>query len=456
VGMGPRSEIEPGRTVAGRYRVVDRIGTGGMAVVLLAEDTVLGRRVAIKRLHAASDANSARFEREARLGAYLNHPNLVTVFDTVQGDDAVLIVMEYVPGTRFSDVIERGDLEPGEAVEVLRCVAAALDHAHRQGVVHRDVKPANVLLRDDGVVKLADLGVATAAHVARITTQTDVVGTLTYIAPERLEGDDPGGPAADVYSLAAVAFEALAGRPPERGATPLEILERSDDPPPDLRRMWPAAPPRAAAALRRGLDPDPRRRQATATRLVEELDAGLASEGEEPATRPTGAISRGGAGARPPRWAVAAIGAGIAGLVGIAVALNSLGDEASEPARGAGTGDGGREAGRPEPSAEPPPASAQGDGDPARGAQLNDQGYALIRQGQPDAAVPVLKRAVRSYPPGTADLTYAYALFNLGNALRLSGKPEEAIPILERRLEIPNQTETVRRELEAARDEVED
>ena len=454
--MGARSEIEAGGVVAGRYRIVDRIGTGGMAVVMLAEDTVLGRRVAIKRLHAMSESNAARFEREARLGAYLNHPNLVTVFDTVEDEDAVLIVMEYVPGTRFSDLIERGELEPDHAVEVLRCVAAALDHAHKHGVVHRDVKPANVLVRDDGVVKLADLGIATAADVTRITTQTDVVGTLTYIAPERLEGDDPGGPAADVYSLAAVAFEALAGRAPDRGATPVEILERSDDPPPDLRHAWPAAPPRAAEALRRGLDPNPRRRQASATRLVDELDAGLGSERDEPPTQPVVSPRRGAAGVRPPHWAVAAIGAGIAALIAIAIAVNSLGGDASDPAKGPGADGGERESSPPPRGDEPPAAAAQGEGDPARGAELNDRGYQLIQQGRPEAAIPMLKRAVRSFPSGTADLAYAYALFNLGNALRLSGRPDEAIPILERRLEIPNQTETVRRELEAAQDEAEE
>jgi eukaryotic-like serine/threonine-protein kinase len=452
----PSSEIDAGEVVAGRYRIVDRIGTGGMAVVLLAVDTVLDREVAIKRLHAVSEDNRARFQREARLGAYLNHPNLVTVFDTVPDEDAVLIVMEYVPGTRLSDVIERGDLVPTEAVEILSWVATALDHAHSHGVVHRDVKPANVLLRDDGVVKLADLGVATAAHVSRITAQTDVVGTLTYIAPERLQGTDPGGPAADVYSLAAVGFEALAGRPPDRGATPVEILERSEDPPPDLRRMWPGAPPGAADALRRGLDPDPRRRQRSATELIEELDAGLASKDDETATRQFAAVPRGGVGARPPRWAVAGIGAGIAALVAIAIALNSVGDDAGQPTRGAGSGGGeGRESRPAERGDEAPVAVAEGAGDPAQGAQLNDRGYALIQQGQPEAAVPVLKRAVRSFPPGTTDLNYAYALFNLGNALRLSGRAQEAIPILERRLEIPNQTETVRQELEAARAEVE-
>jgi serine/threonine-protein kinase len=449
--MGPSSEIEAGELVAQRYRIVDRIGTGGMALVMLAEDTVLERSVAIKRLRAASDDNIARFEREARLGAYLNHPHLVTVFDIVEYEDAVLIVMEYVPGTRLSDLIERGDLEPAEAIDVLRCVAAALDHAHSHGVVHRDVKPANVLLRDDGVVKLADLGVATAAHVSRITTQTEVVGTLTYIAPERLEGGDRGGPAADVYSLAAVAFEALAGRPPQRGATPVEILERSEDPPPDLRGMWPSAPPPAAEALRRGLDPDPGERQASATRLIDELAAGLASEHREPATRSFAAVTRGADRARPPRWAIAAVGAGIGGLITLAIALNSLGGDPDEPARSADGGKGERES-RQGPRREAPPVARGGD-DPVRGAQLNDQGFSLIQQGQPEAAVPVLKRAVRAFPAGTGDLNYAYALFNLGNALRLSGRPEQAIPILERRLEIPDQTETVRQELEAARDE---
>src|SRR5215210_6207614 len=131
---------------AGRYRVVRRLGAGGMATVYLAEDERLGRRVAVKRLHADSPEDVAqRFAREARLGASLNHPNLVSVYDTVTDDDGVLIVMELVRGESLADALREGPLETEDALAVVRDVASALDHAHSHGVVHRDVKPANVL-----------------------------------------------------------------------------------------------------------------------------------------------------------------------------------------------------------------------------------------------------------------------------------------------------------------------
>src|SRR3954452_8192209 len=153
-----------GNLLAGRYRVIDRVGRGGMASVLLAEDERLGRQVAIKRLHAESPEDTARrFRREARLGASLNHPNLVAVYDIVTDEEGVLIVMEYVEGETLRDAIERGPTEPRRAIEILRGLAGALDHAHEEGIVHRDVKPANVLLGADGrTIKLADLGIATA------------------------------------------------------------------------------------------------------------------------------------------------------------------------------------------------------------------------------------------------------------------------------------------------------
>src|SRR5919107_1067278 len=157
--------------LAGRYRVIERVGSGGMATVLLAEDERLGRQVAVKRLHAESPEDTARrFQREAKLGASLNHPNIVAVYDIVSDEDGVLIVMEYVDGGTLRLELDSGPMAPVRAIEVLCGVAAALDHAHEHGVVHRDVKPANVLIaRRDGAVKLTDLGIATAAERTNIT-----------------------------------------------------------------------------------------------------------------------------------------------------------------------------------------------------------------------------------------------------------------------------------------------
>src|SRR3954469_16819879 len=168
--------------LAGRYRVERMLGRGGMAAVYLAHDETLDRPGGVKRLHRDSPADAARrFAREAKLGASLNHPNLVWVFDAVADDEGVLIVMEYVEGTTLARELESGPLRPRRAAEVIQGVARALDHAHEHGVVHRDVKPANVLLGAHGAVKLADLGIATAAEHTRITRSDVVLGTASYM-----------------------------------------------------------------------------------------------------------------------------------------------------------------------------------------------------------------------------------------------------------------------------------
>ena len=273
-----------GRVLAGRYRTIRRLGSGGMATVWLAEDERLRREVAVKRLHGdASDGDVVRrFQREARLGASLNHPNVVAVYDIAPDDEGVLIAMEYVEGRTLRDEMAAGPLPPERVLPVLRGVAAALDHAHELGVLHRDVKPANVLLRKDGAVKLADLGIATAAEQSRITRSGAVLGTAAYMAPERVEGE-AGDRAADVYALAAMAFEALSGRKPIEGATPLELAQRVvNQPVPDLRDVVPGAPAAAAAVLKRGLAKDPAERPPSAGGLVKELERAFAAEPTAP------------------------------------------------------------------------------------------------------------------------------------------------------------------------------
>jgi eukaryotic-like serine/threonine-protein kinase len=272
-----------GELIAGRYRIEKRLGAGGMAAVFLAKDTRLEREVAVKRLHADSpDDVGRRFQREAKVGASLNHPNIVAVYDTVTDDEGVLIIMEYVAGHTLRDEIARGPMDPARAIEVLCSVAAALDHAHKHGVVHRDVKPANVLIDDaGGAVKLADLGIATAAERTRITQSGAVLGTASYMAPERLDGG-AGGPGVDVYALGAVAFEMLSGRKAVEGATPLAIARRvATGPPADLREAVGDAPQAAADALKRALSRSPEDRQGSAGELVRELSAAYASQAEE-------------------------------------------------------------------------------------------------------------------------------------------------------------------------------
>jgi serine/threonine-protein kinase len=274
-----------GQVLAERYRTIRRLGSGGMATVWLAEDERLRRKVAVKRLHGdvTDDDLVRRFQREAQLGASLNHPSVVAVYDIAPDDEGVLIVMEYVEGRTLRDAIAEGPMPAERALPILRSVAEALDHAHGHGVLHRDVKPANVLLRKDGVVKLADLGIATAAEHSRITRSGAVLGTAAYMAPERLEGRD-GDSAADVYALAAVAFETLSGRKPIDGTTPLEVAQRVvNQPPADLRESLPGAPAAAAEVLRRGLAKDPAERPPSACGLVKELEKAFA---EAPRPKP--------------------------------------------------------------------------------------------------------------------------------------------------------------------------
>src|SRR3954469_7522535 len=258
--------------LAGRYRVDRLLGRGGMAAVYLAHDEKLDRQVAVKRLHADSPEDAAhRFAREAKLGASLNHPNLVWVFDAVADDEGVLIVMEYVEGTTLARELESGPLRPRRAALVIQGVARALDHAHEHGVVHRDVKPANVLLGKHRSIKLADLGIASAAEHTRITRSDVVLGTAAYMAPEQLDGHRPS-PASDIYSLAVVAFEALTGVKARRGRTPVEIAHAiANRPPPDLREEWQHAPAEAAEVLKCGRARDRVDRPETACELADRL-----------------------------------------------------------------------------------------------------------------------------------------------------------------------------------------
>jgi hypothetical protein len=264
-----------------RYREIRRLGAGGMATVSLAEDTVLGRSVALKRVYRTGDRRDMlRLKREAMIGASLNHPNLVFVYDAqLQADGDVVIVMEYVEGETLADAIgARGALDPAEAIRVLRGVSTALDAIHDRGIVHRDVKPANVLLGHEGTIKLADLGVADVVDRTRITTPDALVGSFSYMAPEQLDGAAPS-PAMDVYALAAMAYEMLAGEKARPESNPLALAHAiATRPPPDLRSAWPAAPATAAEVLQRGMSSDPAQRPASAGELVRRLDAALEPE----------------------------------------------------------------------------------------------------------------------------------------------------------------------------------
>lgn len=284
----PASGALDGHVLAGRYRLGPRIATGGMAEVRRGTDLTLGREVAVKVLHphlAADPVTVERFRREAVAAAALNHPSIVAVYDTCSDDGVEAIVMELVRGVTLRRILdERGALDPADAVDVAAGVAEALQVAHEAGVVHRDVKPANVLLCDDRRVKVADFGIATAFADADLTGD-GWVGTAKYLAPEQVRGDRVD-PRADLYALGVVLYECLTGRAPFEGdteaATALARLQRAPLRP---RQIRPALPRDLDELVARTLAREPDDRPPTAAALRAELLA--ADLGERGAVDPT-------------------------------------------------------------------------------------------------------------------------------------------------------------------------
>jgi serine/threonine protein kinase len=265
-------------TVAdGRYRIERTLGEGAMAVVYLARDEELQRLVAIKILSeelSADEGVRTRFLREAKLASRLGHPNVVRVYDANAAGARLFIVMEHVPG---STLAESGKLPHQDAVDLVRQACAGLQHAHDARLVHRDVKPANLLLREDGVLKIADFGIARAADATQLTKQGTILGTAAYLSPEQAAGKTVG-PAADIYSLGAVLYELLTGRAPYWFQSLAELGELQGDavitPPRDLE---PAIPPWLEAAVMRALAREPQFRPMSAAEFAQEL-AGATKE----------------------------------------------------------------------------------------------------------------------------------------------------------------------------------
>lgn len=272
-----------------RYQLIEALGAGGMATVHKAEDQVLGRHVAIKRLlpHLAADPEAAeRFRREAQAAARLNHPGIVTVYDTGEDEQGPYIVMEMIEGESLASIVAREDpLGAAETVAIVRGAAEALDHAHANKVVHRDIKPSNLIVENDGQVRLTDFGIARAMEDPTMVTSTgEVVGTLAYMAPEILAGE-PATPAADIYSLAAVTYQLLTGRPPFEADNIGALIARiREEPPPPL---GPGVPAEIAAGVLRALDKDPAVRPDSAGAFATSLLAATTVPFEAPAPTET-------------------------------------------------------------------------------------------------------------------------------------------------------------------------
>jgi serine/threonine-protein kinase len=267
---------------ADRYRLERRLGVGGMATVQLAFDTRLERYVAVKLLaeHLAEDASFvSRFKREALAAARLVHPNIVQVFDfgSDRHSGRQFIVMEFVDGHSCAELLrDKGPMPPRDAVEILCQACRGLDYAHRNGVVHRDVKPGNLLVNTDGVVKLADFGIAKAAEQSDITKVGSVLGTAAYLSPEQARGE-PAGPLSDLYALGVVSYQLMAGKLPYEAASLTDLARLQEGgPPPRLADDVRDVPAALSAVVARALARDPERRYADAAEMEDALRDGLA------------------------------------------------------------------------------------------------------------------------------------------------------------------------------------
>jgi serine/threonine protein kinase len=272
--------------VAGRYRIDRRLGAGGMSTVFEATDTVLERAVAVKLLaeHLAQDeAFVARFRREALAAARLQHPNVVQVYDSGEDPETSrhYIVMEYVDGPSCADLLrDHKTLGVDETVQIVRDACHGLDYAHRSGVVHRDVKPGNLLISEEtGMTKLADFGIAKAAEQTRITQVGSVLGTAAYLSPEQARGEE-AGPASDIYSLGVCTYQFLAGRLPHEYNSLTELaLKQQEEAVEPIRQHRPEVPPELDNAIRLCLERDPAARYSSALELATALEAGMRGEG---------------------------------------------------------------------------------------------------------------------------------------------------------------------------------
>jgi eukaryotic-like serine/threonine-protein kinase len=264
------------RVLNGRYELLAPIGRGGMATVYRGRDLRLARPVAIKLLHnyyAADDEFLQRFTHEALSAASLSaHPNIVDVYDVGQDGDANYIVIEYIDGQDLKAVIDaEAPLPPERALTIAAQVAEGLDYAHRYGLVHRDVKPQNVLIAPDGQVRITDFGIAKSERSTAITQAGTTFGTADYISPEQAQGLT-STPQSDIYSLGVVLFEMLTGALPFRGDTPMAVaLQHIQQPPPSLRQFNPAIPPLLDTLVLRAMAKDPAQRPTSAKAFAQEM-----------------------------------------------------------------------------------------------------------------------------------------------------------------------------------------
>lgn len=263
-----------GRMFHDRYKITEKIGSGGMADVYKAEDTVLNRTVAIKLLHpqlAQEKDFIARFKREAQAAANLSHPGIVNIYDWGKEEESYFIAMEFLKGQTLKEIIrEEGPLEPEKAVSIAAQVCAALDFAHRHDVIHRDIKPQNIIITSEGDVKVTDFGIARAGP-STITQTGSILGTAHYLSPEQAQGRHVEA-ASDIYSLGVVLFEMLTGRLPFEGENPVTVaMKHVHEPPPKPSSLNPSVPEPLETITLKALSKHPETRYISAKEMKEDL-----------------------------------------------------------------------------------------------------------------------------------------------------------------------------------------
>jgi serine/threonine-protein kinase len=308
---------EDDQVIAGRYRLEGRLGFGGMSTVHLAFDMRLERRVAVKLLaeHLADDPTFvSRFQREAQAAARLVHPNIVQIFDSGLDEPSGrhFIVMEYIEGQSCAEILrDDGWVQVDEAVAIIEQACEGLHYAHRHGVVHRDVKPGNLLRAREGEVKLADFGIAKATEQSSITQVGSVLGTAAYLAPEQARGEE-AGPRADLYALGVVAYQLISGRLPYEATSLTELaLKQQREEPPLLDTLVAAVGPELAEAIALALALDTRERYQTAREMGRAISDG--ADGISPLEPAVTSRSAGGGAAQPATQATSVLTGGARG-----------------------------------------------------------------------------------------------------------------------------------------------
>jgi serine/threonine protein kinase len=438
-----------------RYRDARLIAHGGMGEIFLARDEVLGREVAVKVLaerYAQDESLRERFQREALAAARLsgNH-NIVTIFDVGEHDGRPIIVMEYLAGGSLDKRIDRKRrFETGQVLDWLDEAAAALDAAHEAGIVHRDVKPGNLLLDDRDHVKVADFGIASAAGMDSFTQTGTILGTAGYLSPEQARGERATA-ASDRYALGVVAWELLTGRRPFESETPTaEALAHANAPVPSVHAANWALPASFDPVFKRALAKDPSARYAHASEFVAELRSALHEDAgdtrviehgsiehgwTEPVARTKPSPPRRGTAQRPSsrRWLVPLL---VVALIAGGVVAAMLATRDSKPQAASRTvvrtvtspGTTVRQT-VTSPAAAPSTTSATPSG--SSGTALNDAGFAKMQAGDYAGALPLLEQAVQKLN-GTGSTSEAYADYNLAYTRRALGQCTDVLTLLDR------------------------